>query len=164
MERVTPPKPSTASWRQAGRTLPAACVTACVWLMLSLAPGWGQDSVSSPPASGQPNPQLRALADSRRMYCVSVDSAPVIDGALDDAAWQQAAWADDFFWYGKLEGQPSPQRTVAYACASKTHLYFGFRCYDTEPDKIVATQTKRQGELYSDDHVEVSLDPYCRYS
>ena len=43
------------------------------------------------------------------------------------------------------------------------YLYFGIRCYDSEPDKIIAYQLNRDVSLRSDDYVNIVIDTFNNY-
>ena len=87
---------------------------------------------------------------------VQVTEPPLIDGKLDDACWQQAShvaglWRVD-------HDAPELERTEAWLCYTSKAIYVAFRCYDSEPAAIKATQKKRQGSFGDDDWVGFWLD------
>ena len=81
------------------------------------------------------------LGGDRAVTVPQAPAAPVIDGALDDAAWSAASRTADF-WIS-LEDRPPTEPTEVFVMADATHLYFGFRVYDSAPDAISALQTRR---------------------
>ena len=87
-----------------------------------------------------------------------VDTAPVIDGKLDEEMWKSATRFGDFIQTrpGDLIA-PSKPTEVLMAYDSK-HLYVAFRAFD-EPDKVRATVAKRDG-IFDDDWVGVILDTF----
>jgi hypothetical protein len=89
-------------------------------------------------------------------------SAPTIDGVLDDEAWSAAAPANDF-WIS-LENRRPSERTEVLLMADAKHLYFAFRVFDSDPDGIVALQTRRDVGLALDDRVTVELDPFRSFN
>ena len=73
----------------------------------------------------------------RRSTPVRAATAPVIDGALDDAAWQgpelpTGAWRS----YNPLHGDTIPQQTHVWIAYDDRYLYFAFQCDDPEPRQI----------------------------
>ena len=86
-----------------------------------------------------------------------VERAPVIDGILDDSAWQQVSVSEPFITYNPTRGEVLPQRTEVWTAYDAENLYFAFRCYDNEPDQIKTSVTQRDG-MFSDDWVGLSLD------
>ena len=86
--------------------------------------------------------------------------APVLDGKLDDPVWQSATLLDNFIQYEPDEGVPAEQKTEVRVGYDTQNLYFGVRCYDSEPDKIVAAIRQRDGALDYDDSVRIFLDTF----
>jgi hypothetical protein len=80
----------------------------------------------------------------------------LIDGKLDEPAWQKAAWTEDFV---DIEGslKPKPRfRTRAKILWDADYLYFGATL--EEPD-VWATLTKRDSIIFYDNDFEVFIDP-----
>jgi hypothetical protein len=87
-------------------------------------------------------------------------TAPEIDGALNEPIWQTAAAGDGFTQREPKEGQPASEKTEVRVLYDNVNLYFGFRCHDREPDKIVAKQMRNDADLDADDNVTVLIDTY----
>ncbi|HEX8845447.1 MAG TPA: DUF5916 domain-containing protein [Pyrinomonadaceae bacterium] len=87
------------------------------------------------------------------------DTAPVIDGKLDDAVWQQAAVFKDFYQTDPGDNIAPSKPTEVMIGYDAKFLYFGFHCFD-EPDKVRATVAKRDDVLNSEDTIRVLLDTY----
>jgi len=102
------------------------------------------DSLSSPRA------ELRA---------VRTESAPAIDGRLDDPAWLAALPIEGFRQRNPREGAESSQRTVVRLLYDDAALYVGVHLHDTAPDSVVAQLTRRDQWSHSD-YFLVMLDPY----
>lgn len=81
-------------------------------------------------------------------------SAIVIDGKLDEPAWQRAPAAGDFHFNWWKAGEKEP--TVAKLLWDDTNLYAGYFCHDKH---ISASVTKRHGPVSQDDCVEIFLSP-----
>ena len=81
-----------------------------------------------------------------------------IDGKLDEPAWQQANWQDDFTQYEPSEGKKPSQKTEFAILLDENYIYVGFKCWDNHPDSIVQRLTQRD-EL-DGDFVAVQLDSY----
>jgi hypothetical protein len=79
---------------------------------------------------------------------------PVIDGILNDPCWATAAKAAPF---GRISSPPT-QQTVALVCADSKYLYIAFRCLDSQPQLIKASETQRNGNTFVDDYVSVDID------
>ncbi len=85
------------------------------------------------------------------------DEAPVIDGLLDDPAWQSAPWTDLFV---DIEGEARPV-TPRYDTRAKLAwddraLYIAA---DLRDDHVWGTLTERDAVIFEDNDFEVFLDP-----
>jgi len=69
--------------------------------------------------------------------------APDIDGILDDEAWNQGTWIDDFTQYNPYNGREASQRTEFKILFDEDNLFVAFKAYDTSPDSIVRRLTRR---------------------
>ena len=70
----------------------------------------------------------------------------LIDGRLDEPAWQTAAVFKDFYQTSPGDNTKPSRPTEAYVFYDEKHLYIGFKCWD-ERDKIRATVAKRTTSL-----------------
>ena len=86
----------------------------------------------------------------RNVRAVKVNSAPVIDGFLNDLVWTLAIPAGDFLQRLPDEGKPATQRTEVRILYDDDAIYFGAMMYDNEPEKIVAQLARRDNEVESD--------------
>jgi hypothetical protein len=80
----------------------------------------------------------------------------VVDGKLDDAAWQKAPWSEPFV---DIEGsaKPAPRfRTRMKILWDDTYLYIGADL--AEPD-VWATLTEHDSVIFKDNDFEVFLNP-----
>ncbi len=87
-------------------------------------------------------------------------SPPRIDGRLDDEAWRLAEPVKGLFQREPIEGVPETERTVIRVLHDEKRIYVAFRCFDSEPDRVVANRMQRDSELHEDDFVSVLLDTY----
>lgn len=93
-----------------------------------------------------------------------VSSAIEVDGHLDEAEWQQADVANDFFQLEPTEGAPATHPTEVRVLYDDKNLYVGFMCFEPHPEHIMAPDMKRDTRMsFSNDMVTVviaSLDQY----
>lgn len=88
--------------------------------------------------------------------CGFVTSAPVVDGRLDDPAWQKAVWTDDF---ADIEGsrKPVPQRrTRAKMVWDDENLYIAA---ELQEPHVWATLKQHDSVIFHDNDFEVFIDP-----
>lgn len=82
----------------------------------------------------------------------------VIDGLLDDAAWDQVEWGGDFVGHEpEYKADPS-QETQFKILYDAKFLYVGIRAFDSDPEKIVKRMSRRDG--FDGDWVEINIDSY----
>src|ERR671912_1487895 len=103
-----------------------------------------------------------AFAQAQAEYRVPrTDTAPKIDGVLDDAAWARVTPMPTGQWksYNPNRGDDMPEayRTEVRITYDDRFVYFAFHCFDDEPDKIRTNVAKRDA-AFSDDWIAISLD------
>lgn len=84
--------------------------------------------------------------------CVRVADMPVIDGRLDDAAWEAAERVE---LVRADTGAEPRQATTVRGVWTDTHLCVGFVCVDND---IWAGITEHDGDIYEQEVVEVFID------
>ena len=83
---------------------------------------------------------------------------PKIDGILDDAVWSGSPLPlGEWVSYNPLRGGRADVRTEVRIAYDDRNIYFAFHCFDTEPDKIRTTISRRD-TAFSDDWIAMSLD------
>jgi len=82
----------------------------------------------------------------------------ILDGKLDDAAWQQAAVLDTFFETYPGDNTEPKAKTVVYLTYDEHSFYVGIHAFDPEPGKIRAPFVERDNVVGTDDNVAVFLD------
>jgi len=113
--------------------------------LLALAlPAWGN-------APDLPHPSALRLA--------SGDAVPVIDGRLDDAAWQRAPIYERFAQFLPTDKQAARWRTTVQILVTDDALVFGIRAWDPEPDRIRAPLARRDQVKADQDFIAVFIDP-----
>ncbi len=85
---------------------------------------------------------------------------PRIDGRLDDLVWHQAPTMADFFQREPVEGAQPTEQTQVRILFDDDHLYFALRCFDSQADRLVANQMRRDADLNENDNIQIILDPY----
>lgn len=83
---------------------------------------------------------------------------PVIDGRLDDAAWNEGRWEGGFVQYEPNENVPPTFETDFKVIYDDNNLYVAIRAFDPSPDSIVRRLSRRddgQGDL-----VAIQFDSY----
>jgi len=83
-----------------------------------------------------------------------------LNGILDETAWGKVNFQTDFIQREPIEGIKSSEKTEVAVLYNKKNLYFGIKCYDSEPEKIVAREMRRDAIVDNDDFFELILDTY----
>jgi len=86
---------------------------------------------------------------------------PVIDGhIINDPAWETVPEINTFTQKSPDEGEAVTERTVVKVMYSTHILYIAAVCYDTNPEKIVITDTRRDAPLNNTDSFMFILDTF----
>jgi hypothetical protein len=86
--------------------------------------------------------------------------APLVDGLVTEEFWSAIAPAGGFIQRNPDEAQPATERTEVRFAFDEDNLYIGIICFDSQPNEIVLTQNRRDGELENTDSVQILLDTF----
>ena len=96
-----------------------------------------------------------------RMSATRTSDAIKIDGVLDERAWQSVASIRELYQIQPDQGAPATELSEVRILYDEKKLYFGFIFFDSEMDKVVANEMRRDSEgLRSNDYGFVLLDTY----
>jgi hypothetical protein len=118
-------------------------------LALAAPLAWGQEAAEGAPGRGGRPPLQVGRAASK----------VVVDGVLDEPAWQSAAKLELRYETRPAENTPPPVRTEAFFTYDDANLYVAFRAHDPNPSEIRAHLSDRD-TAFSDDFVGIVLDPF----
>ncbi len=104
------------------------------------------------------NAVLAARGPARSIAAVRTDTAPVIDGKIDESCWSLANIATDFTDY-RTESL-AVEQTLVRVLYDDDNLYIAFECLEPEPDRIIAVERKYDQSLRDEDGVEVRFDTF----
>jgi len=104
-----------------------------------------------------PSSRLRAL---RVFNATRIERGPKLDGSLDDEIWENIHPIEGFIQRDPGYWNKGSERTLARIAFDENKLYFGFECYDSEPEKVVANNMRRDNDLGGDDNIQILLDTY----
>ncbi|MBI2301804.1 MAG: hypothetical protein HYU66_23110 [Armatimonadetes bacterium] len=103
------------------------------------------------------SPVLAAPVEPPLLTVPRCPAAPVIDGKLDDAAWQFAAVAGGYVVPGLGVLARHPATTAAMW--DERALYLGCHVYSGPKPVLAGQKRERDGAVWNDDAVELFLDP-----
>ena len=112
------------------------------------------------PLFAQEGGKREALFRRPSITALRVKEAPVLDGRMDDAAWERAQASGPLLQEQPDEGAASTERTEFRVVYTSTALYIGLWCFDREPEKIISRLMARDSPLPKDDAVCIALDPF----
>ena len=98
-------------------------------------------------------------AEIATYHITRAQTAPKLDGVLDDACWQQACVVDRFVLLGKAEPMPDQPITRALLTFNDDAIYLAFDCSEPLAAQIRASATEPDGKTWMDDGVEIFLNP-----
>lgn len=101
-----------------------------------------------------------AQTTKKELVATRIQKAPVIDGKLDDPAWNASHTARDFVMFRPGDGDPEPdtQKTEVKIIYDNQAIYIGAYLYDAEPEKIMRQLSERDN-LGTADFFGISISP-----
>jgi hypothetical protein len=99
----------------------------------------------------------RRLVEATRL---SADERITVDGRFDEAVWTRAIPAKDFIQIDPRNGEPATEPTEVRIAFSRDAFYLGVTAFDSEPDKWLGFQRRRDEFLGSDDRFMWRIDTF----
>ena len=85
---------------------------------------------------------------------------PTLDGRVTDEVWLGTEPFTTFTQQDPVEGAPATERTEVRVVFDKSNVYIGIICFDTEPDKIIVNQSRRDADISETDSIIIVLDTF----
>ena len=114
----------------------------------------GQGDVPVPPV-GDPEAMPRPTARA-----VRIDSPIVLDGILDEEAWQSAEPITGFIQSMPDAGAPATEETIVRVVYDDRRVYIGALMLDSDPQGIIHQFLEQDYETHDDDVFAVTLDTF----
>jgi hypothetical protein len=84
-----------------------------------------------------------------------------VDGRFDDDLYQERSPFTEFIQQDPREGEPASERTELWVAFDEENIYFAVKCYHSDPDRIIATELRRDSSLiFQNDSVTVVIDTF----
>ena len=96
--------------------------------------------------------------EKKQYSATRISFPPLINGMLDDEAWQSGTWADNFTQNQPYSGRPESQRTEFKILYDDNNLYVAIKAFDTSPDSIVNRLSRRDQQ--DGDLVGIIIDSF----
>ncbi len=107
-----------------------------------------------------PSAAWAQAAGPRTAQLQRIDVAPTIDGRLDEPLWSELAPMGDMIQSEPVQGAEPTERTEMWIAFDDHHIYVGIRMYDREPDRLIAKQMVLDGDMTSDDRINLVFDTF----
>src|SRR4051794_11469034 len=101
-------------------------------LLLVVVPGAGAQSLTVGSPDGR-----------RTLPAVALKGTVVIDGVLDDEAWQDATPASGFIQSDPVEGVPASEDTEVRVAFDHEAIYIAALCRDSDPAGVVVNEIRK---------------------
>ncbi len=120
----------------------------------------GLPAIDGPAAPTGPDVIHREGAKAT-MRAFRIDRPLDVDGRLDDHIYETLAPAGNFIQQLPKENTPATEPTEVWVMFDDRNLYIAIRCYDSRPEREVATELRRDhNNILQGDNVTVVLDTF----
>ena len=156
---------------------------AAVWLLVGIfsifivptayagqieAPATAQLLVDLPADFDGPAPPIAPEVISRdasgraTVRAVRVNAPMRVDGKLDEALYTSVPAISDFIQQEPQEGAPATEKTEVWVAFDADNIYVSFRCWESNPDRMIANEMRRDGPnmWMGNDIVAFSFDTF----
>jgi hypothetical protein len=97
----------------------------------------------------------------KTLQTIRTQTPPVIDGVVNEPAWQITEPAGGFFQYEPHNDRPASYDTYVWVLYDDYYLYIGAKMQDPEPDKILTELSLRDGdEDLNADKFWIDINPF----
>ena len=112
------------------------------------------------PAAQAQQPQEGPARRTMRAERLTTGEVIALDGRLDEAVWKRAIPAGDFRQVDPDNGAAATEPTEVRIAFDSDILYMGVTAFDSEPDRSIATQMRRDETLPADDKFRWTIDTF----
>jgi len=98
--------------------------------------------------------------ETKETVGLRIEESIKVDGFLNEPVWERTPGISGFIQFRPERGKPASLKTIVKILYNDDSIYFGFLCYDPEPEKIAAQMTKRDADIQNDDAVIVGIDTF----
>jgi len=107
------------------------------------------------------NSQIYGLGRRMVLEALKTESVPVIDGILNDAAWQGVEPVTGFTQFEPYNDRPATHQTYVWIMYDDNFLYIAARMIDPEPEKILTELGLRdRGTHLNSDQFWIDINPF----
>lgn len=107
------------------------------------------------------NPTVQKNPDRPYYQATFIENDPIVDGEIRaEELWQSIPLAKELIQLKPSFGAPVSEKTEIRVAYSKTTFYVAVVCYDSEPEKIVVSDSRRDADLNDEDSFLFIIDTY----
>jgi hypothetical protein len=113
-------------------------------------------------AQAQQGPSASGNGERRSVSAtpLEIEERIALDGVLDEPVWQRAVPASDFIQIDPDNGRPATEPTEVRIAYDTNALYLGVTAFDSEPDRWLGYERRRDQFLSSDDRFMWTIDTF----
>jgi hypothetical protein len=104
-------------------------------------------TISGPPAPIAPSVISRDDDGRATVRAFRLTQPLRLDGQLDEPFYRDVPSMSDFIQMEPRNGAPATERTEAWLFFDDDNVYVSVRCWDTDPDSIIATEMRRDSNF-----------------
>lgn len=105
--------------------------------------------------------EAQQLGDEYRTQATRTETAPVLDGVLEEDIWGPAGLIDELIQQEPSEGAPATEDTEIYLLYDAETLYIGIRAWQRSGHGVIATEMRRDSDrILDEDNVQIILDTF----
>ena len=96
--------------------------------------------------------------EEKKIFVLKTDNPIEVDGFLSEPIWKKAYEANELFQTQSERKSSSSISTTVKILYDDNLVYFGFSCYDSKPEEIVALLEVKDDDLRDDDSVYILIE------
>ncbi len=98
--------------------------------------------------------------DRPTIACITARQPVRVDGWLNEVEWSRADSITSLYMIEPVVNGTPSFRTIVKILVTPKDIYLGIKCFDDQPEGIVAFSKVRDSELENEDYIKVILDTY----
>ena len=108
-------------------------------------PSFTDAAFDGPPQPVPPATISRDVAGRATIRAVRLTAPLQLDGQLDEALYTSVPSISDFIQAEPQAGAAATEKTEVWVSFDRDNVYVSFRCWESRPDRLVATEMRRDG-------------------
>jgi len=117
--------------------------------------------IEGPPPPTPPNVITRDTSGRATLRAVRIERPLEIDGLLNESIYANVPAISDFIQNDPIEGAPATEKTEVWLLFDDNNVYVVARCWESRPDRVVATEMRRDNmRIVRDDNFAWLFDTF----